>query len=187
MLINAVAVRYAQAIFQIAREANRLDDQLMALIKVETILQEHPSLERAIQSPTIPSSVKKSILKRVLEGRVDNTTLHLCYVLVDKDREVYVESIVAAYRELLRQERGQVEVVVQTASELNADLKSQVESRMRDYTQKKVDLKFEVAPELLGGLVIRLGDRIIDGSVRHQLVQIHERLSKAGAAALGGK
>ncbi len=186
MLINAVSVRYAQALFQIAKAANKLDDQLLALIKVESIFREHASLTRAIQSPTVPSSVKKAILKRVLESRVDATTLHLFYVLVDKDREIYLESIVAAYRDLLRQERGQIEITVQSASELTEDLKKQVDTRMQDYTKMKVDLKYEVVPELLGGLVIRLGDRIIDGSVRHQLTQIHERLSKAGAAAVVG-
>lgn len=186
MALNAVAVRYAQALFDMARAKKQLDEQLAELVKVQLILQEHKQLTRALQSPTVPSAVKKSILQRVLTKRVSDTTLHFTYVLVDKGREGYVDAIIDGYRELLRQERGQVEVVVQSASPLDDSLVKQVEKSMLDYTGKQVDLKFEVVPALLGGLVIRIGDSIIDGSVRHQLTQIHERLSKVGAAAVGG-
>lgn len=186
MLLNAVAVRYAQALFEIAKLGKMLDEQLGELIKVQLVFEEHAPLARAIQSPTVPSQVKKSILQRVLTKRVTDTTLHFLYVLVDKNREMYVPAIVEAYKELLRQERGQVEVVVQTASALDDKLIAQVEKQMLEYTGKKVELRQEVVPDLLGGLVLRIGDRIIDGSVRRQIIQIHERLSKAGTAAIGG-
>lgn len=186
MVINALGVRYAQALFNMAQKENKLDEQLAELIKVELILREHGQLTRALQSPTIPSAVKKSILQRVLAGRVGDKTLHFFYVLVDKNREVYVDSIVESYRELVRTSRDEVKVVVQTADKLDDSLIKQVEKSMQSYTGKKVELQFEVVPEMLGGLIFRIGDRIIDGSVRHQLNQIHERLSKAGAAAVGG-
>lgn len=186
MASHALAIRYAQALFTLAKQQNRLDEQLGELIKVGLLFSEHNQLRKALQSPTVPSTVKKTILQRVLTGRVSDTTLHFFYVLVDKNREIYLESITEGYKELLRQERNQVHVVIQTAAELSAATKQQVEARMRTYTGKQVELQYEVVPELLGGLVIRMGDRIIDGSVRHQLSEIHERLAKAGAAAVGG-
>lgn len=186
MLLNAVAGRYAQALFDLAKKAGKLDEQLAELLKVQTTFRENGELARAVLSPTVPSVVKKSILRQVLERSLSETTLHFLYVLVDKNREIYLGLIIENYKELLREERGQVEIIVQSATELDAGLKKQVEERMLAYTGKKVDLKYEVEPTLLAGLVIRIGDRIIDGSVRHQLTQIHERLSKAGAAAIGG-
>ena len=186
MLLNAVAVRYAQAIFDLAKRSGQLDEQLAELVKVKLILDEHPQLTRALQSPTIPSSVKKSILKRVMEQRVSPSTLHFLYVLVDKGREAYVSLVVECYKELLRQERGQVAVMVQSAAPLDAAFQREVEAQLLAYTGKKVEITFEVDPELIGGLLLRVGDRIIDGTVRHQMIQIHERLSKAGTAAVGG-
>jgi len=186
VLLNAVAVRYAQAIFDMAKQQHQLDEQLAELIKVKLILEEHPPLSRALQSPTIPSSVKKSILQRVLAQRVSSTTLHFLYVLVDKGREAYVPLVVDCYKELLRQERGQVAVVVQSAAPLDAAFQREVEEKLLAYTGKKVEISFEVDPDLIGGLLLRVGDRIIDGTVRHQMIQIHERLSKAGTAAVGG-
>ena len=186
MLLNALAGRYAEALFGMAKAKNQVEEQLADLVKTQLILNDHPSLTRAIQSPTVPSEVKKVILKRVLDGRVSTVTLHFFYVLVDKNREVYVDMIVESYRALLRASRDEVKVVVQSAGPLGKPLVKEVEQNMRDYTGMKVELSFEVVPELLGGMVIRIGDRIIDGSVRHQMNQIHERLSKAGAAAIGG-
>jgi F-type H+-transporting ATPase subunit delta len=183
---NAVAVRYAQALFNMAQAKNQVDPQLADLVKVQLIFRDHEPLSRALQSPTIPSPVKKSILQKVLTGRVSDTTLHFFYVLVDKGREVYVDAVVESYRELLRQSRDEVKVVVQSAEKLDDTLVKQVEASMKSYTGKKVELEFEVVPELLGGLLFRIGDRIIDGTIRHQLNQIHERLAKAGAAAVGG-
>lgn len=185
-MINAIGVRYAQALFDMAKAKNQLDAQLAELVKVQLIFRDHQSLVRALQSPTVPSPVKKSILQKVLNGRVDTTTLHFFYVLVDKGREIYVDSVIDSYRELLRQSRDEVKVVVQSADKLDDSLVKQVETSMKGYTGKKVELEFEVVPELLGGLVFRIGDRIIDGSIRHQLNHIHERLAKAGAAAVGG-
>lgn len=186
MLLNAIAVRYAQAIFAMAQRSGQLDEQLAELVKVKLMFGEHGQLTRALQSPTIPSSVKKSILKRVLEQRVSQTTLHFLYVLVDKGREAYVPLVVECYKELLRQERGQVAVLVQSAAPLDPAFQKEVEDKLLTYTGKKVEITFEVDPELIGGLLLRVGDRIIDGSIRHQMIQIHERLSKAGTAAVGG-
>ena len=185
-MVSALGVRYAQALFDMAKKKNQLDEQLGELIKVQLIFREHGPLTRALQSPTVPSAAKKSILQRVLAGRVGERTLHFFYVLVDKNREAYVDSIVESYKELLRTSRNEVKVVVQSADKLDDSLVKQVEKSMQSYTGKKVELEFEVVPEMLGGLIFRIGDRIIDGSVRNQLNQIHERLSKAGAAAVGG-
>ncbi|MBT9588872.1 ATP synthase F1 subunit delta [bacterium] len=186
MLLNAIAGRYAQSLFDMAKKKNQLDEQLAELLKVKAELREHPDLLRSMLSPTVPSVTKKSILKQVLENRVSPTTLHFMYVLVDKNREIYLGLIVKAYKELLRNERGTVEVIVQSAAPLEENLVRQVEERMLSYTGKKVELQFEVDPSLIGGLLIRIGDTIIDGSVRHQLTQIHERLSKVGTVAIGG-
>lgn len=186
MAVKAIAARYAQALFDMAQKKKLLDEQLADLVKVQLIFNEHRRLTRALQSPTVPSAVKKSILSQVLTNRVSDTTLHFAYVLVDKGRETYLDAVIESYRELLRSERGQVEVIVQSAGPLDDSIVKKVEKSMLEFTGKKVDLKFEVVPSLLGGLVIRIGDSIIDGSVRHQLTQIHERLSKVGAAAVGG-
>ena len=142
-MVSALGVRYAQALFDMAKKKNQLDLQLGELVKVQLIFREHAPLTRALQSPTVPSAVKKSILQRVLAGRVGEGTLHFFYVLVDKNREVYVDSIVESYKELLRTSRDEVKVVVQSADKLDDSLVKQVEKSMQSYTGKKVELDYE--------------------------------------------
>ena len=186
MLHRALAIRYAQALFDMAKKGQGIDHQLVELLKVKGYLEQSPSLKRALESPTVAAPVKKSILKRLLESRIDNTTLNFLYVLVDKSREVYLDPIVEGYKELMRQERGEVEVSVQTAAPLSDQVLKQVQKTLLDYTGKKVEIKTEVIPALVGGMVIQIGDRVIDGSIRHQLTQIQERLTKVRVATVGG-
>ncbi|MBI3926290.1 MAG: ATP synthase F1 subunit delta [Armatimonadetes bacterium] len=176
MLLRTIAFRYAEALFKLAVDRKNIDDQLKELVTVERILQEHPSLKRALEAPTVPGSVKKRILKELLERRLDKTTLHFFYVLVDKNREVYVTTIIEAYRGLMRAHRGVVQCHVRTAVPLTADLTRDLTTSLGKYTGKKVELQVELAPELLGGMVIRVGDRIIDASLESQLEHIRERL-----------
>lgn len=181
MSLNALATRYAQALFALAEKGKGHDHQMAELLKVKSIFDEHSNLKRAISSPTVPVPVKKSILKRLLENRTDANTLHFFYVLVGKNREVYADAVVESYKELLRQHRGEVAVTVRTAQPLDAKLLAEVEKTLLSYTSRKVEIKTEVDPELLGGLVIQIGDRVIDTSLKRQLLQIQERLTKVSA------
>lgn len=154
----------------------KIDEQLKELITVSLILEEHPTLKRALEAPTVPGSVKKRILKELLTKRVGATTLNFFYVLVDKNREVYSQAILEAYRALIRDHQGVVQCTVRTASPLTKKLTSELEKSLEKYSGKEVELVVEEAPELLGGVVIRVGDRIIDASLETQLGQIRDRL-----------
>lgn len=186
MLHRALAIRYAQALFDMAKKGEGLDHQLVELLKVRGYLERSGPLKAALESPTVAPPVKKSILKRLLEKRVDATTLYFLYVLVDKSREVYVDPIIDGFKDLMRTERGEVEVSVQTAAPLSDGVLKQVKDTLLKYTGKSVEIKSEVVPDLLGGMVIQIGDRVIDGSIRQQLTQIQERLTKVRVATVGG-
>lgn len=186
MLLRTVATRYAQAIYRLAASKKRIDEQLQELIRVRTIFEQHPSLKRAMQSPTVPVSVKKRILKELLTKHVSPTTLHFLFVLVDKSREVYIDLIIESYREIQRAEAGVVRCHVESKTELSTKLQAQLEKHLESYTGQKVELVVEENPQMLGGMIIRVGDRVIDGSLDSQLGDIQERLMKAGSQFVGG-
>jgi F-type H+-transporting ATPase subunit delta len=186
VLLKSLARRYAQALYGLAENEKKVDERLQELIKTREVLAKHPSLNRSLLSPTIPAQVKRAILRRLLEKSVSPLVLHFFFVLVDKSREVYVAPIVEAYKQLIRESRGEIEVVVRSAEALPENLNTQVKEILAKRTGKKVELKVEVDPELLGGLQIIVGDSIIDGSLRTQLGKMQERFAKATAAAAGG-
>ncbi len=186
MLLKSLARRYAQALYGLAEKEKKVDERLMELVKTREILAQHPKLNQSLLSPTIPGQVKKAILRRLLDKSLSPLVLHFLYVLVDKSREVYVPPVIEAYKELIRETRGEIEVVVRVAEALPEKTNEQVRELLAKRTGKKVELKVEVVPELLGGLQIIVGDSIIDGSLRAQLGKMQERFAKATAAAAGG-
>ena len=116
-----------------------------------------------------------------MKKRVSKTTLHFLFVLVDKSREVYLEPIISAYEQIQRDENSVVECHVRVPRALTKKLEASLVKRLEDFTGKAVELVVHEDETMLGGMVITIGDRIIDGSIETQLAQIQERLAKIGS------
>ncbi len=162
------------------KKKTSIDDQIVELIRVREIFADHEQLKQAIESPTVPDQVKKSILKQLLEKRVTPVTLHILYVLVDKKREAYLNQIISALEEIKRRENQVVQCHVRVPRSFTKKLQASLEKNLQEYTGKTVELVVEEDPDLLGGMIVTIGDRIIDGSMETQLAQIQERLAKVG-------
>lgn len=178
MLLKAVAVRYADALMALEKKAGGLDKLEEDLQLVATTVSEHIGLKSALESPTVDSSKKHAVLKGVFQKQVSAPVLHFLYVLVDKGREEYLSTIQEVFQERLREVRGEVSCHVRTAKPLTAAIRKDLESSLRAFSGKKIQLTEEVEPELLAGMVVTVGDRVIDTSFRHQLREVEERLSK---------
>ncbi|MEW6277307.1 MAG: ATP synthase F1 subunit delta [Candidatus Eremiobacterota bacterium] len=183
MLLETVANRYAEALYQMAREAKDHKNQLKELEKVYEIIKTHPALGRAVASPTIPSQVKKNILRQLLDQRVSTRTLHFFYLLVDKNREVYVRAVVEAFRELLRRDEGVVKCRAEVASPIDAATRDRLLEQLRKVTGMTIELEVVENPALLGGVVLAVGGRLIDGSLASQLQHIRQRLALAAGSS----
>ena len=178
MLLKAVASRYADALFSLAEKAGGLEKVEQDLALVDEALEEHSGLRHSLVSPTVANTKKHSIVEKVFSGRISDTMLRFLYVLIDKKREEYVSTILSVFRERLREERGEVECHVKTATALTATLRKDLEKSLKSFTGKKVQLTEEVSPDLLAGMVVLVGDKVIDTSFRHQLSEIASKLSR---------
>lgn len=178
MLLKAVASRYAGALMSLAEKAGGVDVLEADLGLVASTISSHDGLRQALVSPTVASTKKHAVLKGVFEGKVSPTVLHFLYVLVNKKREEYLETILSVFQERLRELRGEVACHVRTAKPLTAAIRKDLEKNLASFSGKKVQLTEEVSPELLAGMVVTVGDRVIDTSFRHQLREVEERLSR---------
>ena len=104
--------------------------------------------------------------------------LHFLYVLVDKKREEYIGTILTVFQERLREMRGEVACHVKSAKPLTSTIRKDLEKSLKAFSGKDVQLTEEVEPDLLAGMVITVGDRVIDTSFRHQLREVEDRLSR---------
>lgn len=184
MLLETVANRYAEALYDMAKAKNQAKDQLKELDKVYEIIAGSKALGRAIQSPTIPAEVKKNILRDILKKQVSDRTLHFFFLLVDKSRELYVRAVVESFRELLRRDEGVVKCRAEVASPLDDKMKARLIEQIAKATGMKVELEVVERPELLAGAVLTVGDRLIDGSFTSQLTNIRKRFARLERAVV---
>lgn len=183
---NPVARRYAQAL---ADEAARQDvlrpvDDDMAMVRES--LDDSQELERFFRSPVIGREKKKSVVEQLFKDRVQPLTHRFIQLLIDKERETEFGAVATAYRVLRDEQEGIVEVQVRAATPLTEEERERLMARLKQMTGNDVRLQVQQDASLVGGLVIRVGDTVYDGSVRHQLETLRERLVRNASVATNG-
>jgi F-type H+-transporting ATPase subunit delta len=171
-----VAGRYAQALFDIASEEKVFDRIEAELKAVKDILDENVGLQRLLYHPQITAAAKKELLDQLFKGKISEVTGNFLALLVDRRRETYFNDIVEEFVALANASRGITEAKVTTAVELNDTEKGELSSIMARLTGKKVQTSYAVDPSIIGGVIVRMGDKIIDGSVKTRLSTMKDRL-----------
>jgi F-type H+-transporting ATPase subunit delta len=138
-----------------------------------------PRVREFLSSPRIPAAERKEALRGALEGRVPDLFLRFVMVVVDKRRQRLLGDIAHEYRALVDEQAGRVRVQVQISHAPDQALRDEVANALAKRLGKDVVATFTVEPELLGGMVVRYGDEILDGSVRTGAENLRRRLVAA--------
>ncbi|MGO0123391.1 ATP synthase F1 subunit delta [Desulfothermobacter acidiphilus] len=178
MLKGAVAERYAGALFDLAREKDLLDKIADDLKAVEEMLAAFTDLRRVFYHPQVPAEVKKAIIKDLWEKALHPYTLNFLNVLLDARREVFFKDVAEEYRRLLNEAKNLVEVEVISAVKLSSEQAQELAETLKAAVKREVMLSYRVAPEILGGLVVRIGNRVVDASVARQLERLRGQISE---------
>ncbi|BAD39073.1 F0F1 ATP synthase subunit delta [Symbiobacterium thermophilum] len=186
MMNHAVARRYARALFELAQEKGLLDQVNRELELVVSMYETDSYLRAFMNDQRISPSQKRKVLASVLEGKVSPLVLHFLYVVVQKRREPHLPSMYRAFQDLANEAMGVVEVEVRSAVPLAEETARNLEAKLTTKLGKRVKLRTQVAPELIGGLAVRVGDTLMDGSVRTRLRRMHERLISAQSNVIEG-
>lgn len=182
---QTVARRYANALYQEAQSQECVEavDEDVALLR--NTLDEVHEFARVVDSPVIPQDKKKSVLKALLEERVEPLTLRFVHLLVEKDREKMLPRIVETYQNFRDEQRGIVEVEARVAQPLDDEEREHLVDQLEEMLGRTVRLRVDENPDLIGGLVIRVGDRVYDGSVRQKLENLRDRWAHGVAVSNG--
>jgi F-type H+-transporting ATPase subunit delta len=171
------ARRYATALFNVAIRQNGLDAIERDLKTVLDLWDQNPKIAEAMGRPQIPSETKGRIWQQLLEGNVQPLLLKFILLLVDKRRIDLLPAIGDEFQRLSDEQRQIVRAQVTTATPLPRDQADALRVNLRARTGKSVELVEAVDPSIVGGVVLRIGDRIIDGSIRTQLSNLKRQLS----------
>ena len=172
------ARRHAQAVFQIALEKKELESWQSDLNMIAEVLG-NPQLVAILENPKLQFNQKEKILQNILTG-INPVAMNLVYFLVVKNRLRIVEDLVDEYRRLLNAHYGREMAEVITAIPLGDKEKERLQKKLATITQKEVVITTQVDPDIMGGLVAKVGDQVIDGSVRTRLKELRKSLVEAG-------
>ena len=173
-----VARVYAQALFDAAREAGAVEQVRRELSDFVAALAASAPLRKVLADPQIETRAKTRVLAEVTRGgqQLLANTLQL---MLDRGRFAAVPELNQAYDALAIVEEGVVEVEVISAAELSPETEKKIAARVQEATGRRVEMARRVDPDILGGLVLRIGDIIVDGSVKARIRQLRRRLATA--------
>jgi F-type H+-transporting ATPase subunit delta len=173
---ETLAQTYATALLDLAFEKGVHAEILAELRAFREILEREPRFVELLGTPNVRREVKKDLVTRVFGGQVSDFTLNFLKVVIDKRRQGVLRDIVQAYVDGYHQRMGELVVKVQSAVPLDAGQRARLSSALKKKFDKEVVLEERVAPRLLGGLVLQVGDTRIDGSLRSRLQTIGAKL-----------
>ena len=177
MISTISARRYAQAIFQIAQANNSLDEWKKELRKLAELMKDEQVTD-LVDHPKVPFNLKAELIKEKLKT-ANELVLNFCCLLILKGRLKSAEQIADEYDALLDERRGIKHAIVTTAVTVDEAEKSKITTQLEKITGKKVTVKLQVNPSILGGMVARIEDTLIDGSVRNRLDLLRRDLVEA--------
>ncbi|QBD79757.1 ATP synthase F1 subunit delta [Ktedonosporobacter rubrisoli] len=175
MLKGAIARRYAGAIFDLARKQNTLDRTLEDVKEIARLFS-HRKLSYLLREPKIPAQRKEAAIRQELASRVLPTSLNLALLIIQRGLVEVMPNIARELEAMELEYRNQAVALVTTAAPMDEAQSTLVKQALERKTGKSIIIQTRVDPSILGGVVARVGDQIVDGSVRYRLSALQQQL-----------
>ena len=169
---------YARSLFEVAQEQSKLDKVREELGEFADALNDSRELQVFLFSPYFSTREKADGLDKAISG-ADETVLNFLRLLIDKHRMPVLFRVRAEYDRLWEEENKLLPVTVTSAVELPEETVKQIGDRIAEQTDRKVDLQSKVDPDILGGIVVRVGNSVLDASIRARLEKLRKQVARA--------
>ena len=175
----AIARRYAKALLLIGKEDGHTETYREELAEVSVLIEKEKSLEQAINNPLYNAEGRKKVLVSIIEKMgLSEVMKSFLTLLFDKGRFVYLSSINDFYQKLADELKGISRASLVSATELSSETVEKIRATLSEKTGKDIILDVEEDPGLIGGIVTRIGDLVLDGSIKTQLLNMRESLKR---------
>ncbi len=173
-----IARRYARALFNAAHQQNLLSEVDQYLTQMAEMMSLHPRLLQLIHNPMIPIDVKeRAVLSALEHAEMPELVKALTILLIRKRRETLIQAVLQEFETLFDAELGEIRVTAKSARPLDEQQMQQLVSSLAQRTGRNIKLTTEVEPSLMGGLIVNIGDTVIDGSIRGRLAHLRGLLT----------
>jgi F-type H+-transporting ATPase subunit delta len=171
-----VATRYAQSLFDMAQERKAVDKILEDAQGILNTISENRALGNMLKSPIVHEDTKMKVLDKLFGSKIDELTKSFIRIVMRKKREIILRDIFEAFRQMVLAQKGILTATVYTAVPISNRITKDIKSFLEAETKRQVELNTEVKEDLMGGLVIRYEDKLIDASVSSQLKALRNHL-----------
>lgn len=171
-----VATSYARALLGTGRRLGTLVELAGEARQLADVVVRTPRLMFFFDNPGVSTRAKHDLLEKSFGGRLSDPLMRMLRLLVDRERTRYLAEILDLFGDLAEREQGIHQGVVQTARPLPDEDRERLQKALEAYTGHRLNIDFRVDDDLIGGLLFRSGDLLVDGTLRHGLVEIREKL-----------
>ena len=182
MRAGTIARVYAETLLRAADRQGQVEEVDESVRALSAVLGQSAEFERFLIAPQIDADAKRALVKGALTARLHPLAIRFLELVIDKHRERLLGEILAAWTELLDTRANRQSAALTTAVPADPELVARVRAALEQATGKVIVLEERIDPSLLGGLVVRAGDTVIDGSIRNRLTTLRQRLRAAGRA-----
>jgi F-type H+-transporting ATPase subunit delta len=175
--VEEIAKVYARSLFEVARDQDKLDEIREQLSELVEAFDEDRSLTTFFFSPYFSTEEKKEGLHKAIDG-AEPIFLNFLELLLEKHRMPVIHRIRRDYDQLWREENKLLSVQVTSAVELDEKIVKDLGDRIAEQTDRKIELTTTVEPDILGGIVLRVGNSILDASIRNRLEQLRRQVAR---------
>jgi F-type H+-transporting ATPase subunit delta len=179
-IVSGMAGRYATALFDLARDGNAIDAVKADLDRFDALVAESADLARLVRSPVFSAEEQIQALTSILDrAGIGGLAAQFLKLITSNRRLFAVRDMARGYRELVADYTGEATADVTVAEELKGDHLDALRSALKSVSGKDVDLNVKVDPSIIGGLVVKLGSRMVDTSLRTKLTAIKHAMKEA--------
>ncbi|WP_085522630.1 F0F1 ATP synthase subunit delta [Tuberibacillus sp. Marseille-P3662] len=173
---EAVAKRYAEALFEVAKERHLIDEFESQLNVVNETLKSSNDLQKVLSHSQVESNNKKDIIEKVFSQDLSQEVINLLKVLVDRRREKTIHYLINDYVDMANDYRGIEDMVVTTAQPLTEDEKQKLAEDLGQKLDKKLRLNAKVDQNIIGGIIVKIGNTVFDSSLSGKLKRLKTQL-----------
>ncbi len=176
-MAKLVSKTYGEALFELAMEENRAQEMLEEILDLKTALSENPDFDKLMKHPGVPKQEKLQVIREIFKGRVSNELAGFLEIVVSKERYNDLPAIFAYFTDKVKEAQKIGVAFVASAVELTETQKEKVCTRLLETTSyEQMEMHYSVDPSLIGGMVIRVNDRVVDSSIRTKLNNMTKQL-----------
>lgn len=171
-----IANRYAKALFEVAEERGAVDSIEAQLTSVSQTVSENEDFRRVLLHPQVSRESKKELVDKIFANDTGSEVLNLLKLLIDRKRETIIDDVLEAYTHLADVKRGILDVTVTTAAPLNGEEEQSLADRLSEALGKQLRMHVKVRKEIIGGILLRIGDRVYDGTIARKLAGFKQEI-----------